>query len=118
MQNSRLAVILLLLLSSLLLMAADEEKKPYANYLVTVTSSSVNGNGVRLIYGHGSLNGDAKGKDFHFVFRCNDGDSHCSAPAIGQQYVLIGTDVPYTCDDYILDRYSHPQIVACLDSVH
>jgi len=88
--------------------------KVYDHYPIEITSTTVDGRvNVRVINGR-----SVYGQQRTFMFQCNSDESSCTAPAIGEIYSLVGSDQPYTCDNYELQRKGGETIHVCLDNVN
>jgi len=110
MKFSKVAVVSLFLLFGTFLAWAV---KAYDGRTITVGSSLVNENGVRLIYAPG---GGTNGINY-FTFKCNESVDSCRTPVVGTIYILSGSARLYECDEYVLGRSNEPDIVTCLVSV-
>lgn len=74
--------------------SGQDAKKPYDNVVVTVTSTWVNAEGVRVIEGRSDR--------FSFIFSCNADEKTCAAPEVKAEYRLFDPEPAtfYKCDEY------------------
>lgn len=100
MQNA-IALGLLLFASSAVL---AQKAKPYQWYEVTITSTLVNHNGLRIIYAKGVQG--LVGGNIKYIFTCNEDANDCSAPMLGSLYHIIEAEPLYKCDNYALAPYA------------
>jgi hypothetical protein len=105
------AIAFLIFLSTL---CSAQHSKPYVGYIVTVTETRTNSNGVRIIRGYE--------EQLNFLFQCNANDVTCRALMIGRTYMLTNILEPghYDCDNYTLrsepfSPYDFADV--CLDDV-
>jgi hypothetical protein len=90
----RILICAVLLSASL---AWGQNSKAYDHVEVTVTSTWVNGNGVRLV--------NASSDNLRFLFTCNEDQATCSAPRLNAKYIFSGgfdSDHFYQCDEYVM----------------
>ncbi len=115
-KNKRYIVVALLLqtvlFAAVLSLSGQEAspKKPYNGTYLTVTSTTINKNDVRIIF--------AKNSQYVFQFSCNADAETCKAPLIGGQYQLFDDGTyQFKCDEYRMFRAAGDWCIACLTDV-